>query len=165
MKTDYLGRTCNFCLANPPNNAPLQMEVHVRNRLQLPTSQTRKLVSALFKYSNVLICNQVAVICGAEGVAAEVDESAAKTKTKTGSVTLFPNPVLNMLHIHFDALPVGEYQISLTDINGRKVFNKTSVYNNGKSSADIDMSSFIPGVYMLVIKKNGVVFEQKIMKQ
>src|SRR5258705_8709824 len=112
MKTDYFGRTCNFCLANPPNNVPLQMEVHVRNRLQLPTSQTRKLVSALFKYSNVLICNQAAVICGAAAVAADEAEESVVT-AKTGSVTLFPNPVVNILHVQFNALPIGEYQISL----------------------------------------------------
>lgn len=150
MKTDYFGRTCNFCTAYPPNNAPLQMEVHPRNRLQQPTAQTRRLVSAAFKYSNILICNQAVIICGAAVAATSAE--AATTLEKTGVAKLFPNPVINVLHVQFNTPPAGEYNLSLTDINGRTILQKNNVHNNGKSFTDIDMSSFAPGIYMLTIK-------------
>jgi hypothetical protein len=163
MKTDYFGRTCNFCAAYPPNNAPLQMEVHPRNRLQQPTAQTKKLVSAVFKYSNILICNQAVIICGAAVAATSAE--AATTVEKTGVAKLFPNPVINVLHVQFNTLPAGEYNLSLTDINGKTILQRNNVHNNGKSSADIDMSSFAPGIYMLTIKKDDVRVEQKVIKQ
>lgn len=162
MKTDYIGRTCNFCAANPPNNAPLQMEKHPRNWLQQPTAQTRKLVSAAFKYSNILICNQAVIACFA--VAANNEEAAAANE-KAGIAKFYPNPVINVLHVQFNTLPAGEYSLTLTDINGRIILRKNNIHNSGKSSADIDMSSFAPGIYMLTIKKDGVQVEQKIVKQ
>lgn len=168
MKTDYIGRTCNFCSAIPPANIPLQMEIHPRQWFFQQTGQARQLVAQLFGYQNKLICNQPVVICAAPAITeaeSEESEASAVPLVKAGSVKVFPNPVKNTVHVQLSSLPAGSYQISVANTAGRIVLQRNYIYNSGSLFTDLDISSFTPGIYILTVKQGELILQQKIMKE
>ena len=64
-------------------------------------------------------------------------------------VSVYPNPVTNMLHVYLHGLADNKVYLRLTDINGRTVY-LNSVYSGG-SSTDIDMTKLAADVYLLFI--------------
>ena len=76
-------------------------------------------------------------------------------------VELFPNPVLNNLHVLLHAVS-GKTTIDIFDLNGKKVKTiSTSSY-----STLIDMFSFSKGIYLIRISnKDQVIHQAKIIKQ
>lgn len=167
MKINYIGQTCNFCGANPPNTFAIQQEVHQRQWLQLQTGQNIPLVPTVFKYANTLICNVPVIACKAAAVAASTveEEDASVATAKAGTLNVFPNPATNLLHVQFNALPSGTYQLTIANMEGRVILQKNNVTNSGRSFADIDISSVASGVYLLTVKKGSLVFKQKVVKQ
>ena len=100
MKTDYSGRTCNFCGVIPPRNIIPNLIPQQRNRMQVQTGQQRKLVWQQFKYSDKVICNVPVIACPSPALTAVAeDESEAKSieTVKAGTVKIFPNPVANVI--------------------------------------------------------------------
>jgi beta-glucanase (GH16 family) len=69
----------------------------------------------------------------------------------------YPNPVENILHLQ---LSEDKNQIILTDILGRKLMEKEV-----KSTHNIDMSSFKPGIYFLKVKNAFETQNIKIIKE
>ena len=166
MKSDYLGRTCNFCASNAPFDLPLQMQVFQRQWLQVQTGQPRQLIAALYKYNNILICNVPAVACAvATTVTAEEETEAVAATVKPASIALYPNPAVNTVKVQFNALPAGEYQIALTNMSGRTVMQKNNVYTSGSSFTDLDISAITPGIYMLTVRRGTLILQQKLVKQ
>ena len=166
MKTDYMGRTCNFCGSNAPFDLLLQMQVIQRQWLQVQTGQPRQLIAALFKYNNILIGNVPVVACAVGTAVSDVEKTeAVATTVKVAGIALYPNPAVNTVKVQFNALPVGEYQIALTNMEGRTVLQKNNVYTSGSSFTNVDVSAIAPGIYMLTVRRGTVVMQQKLVKQ
>ncbi len=64
------------------------------------------------------------------------------------SVEIFPNPVQNILHIRTENNDT--YQLTLTDILGRTVFNQTAL----NTTFDISTGELAKGIYLLQIKSD-----------
>jgi hypothetical protein len=85
--------------------------------------------------------------------------------TNDKSLIISPNPVINTLHVQLNSLPTGDYQITVTDMTGKLVLQKDKVHNSSKLTTDLDFSSLASGVYLLTIKKDELVLQQKVVKQ
>jgi len=73
--------------------------------------------------------------------------------------TIYPNPVMNEFRI--DMENTGNTSLILRDINGRMVMNKE--YRNSNES--VDVSSLVPGNYILTLINNGTVYQSLIQKK
>lgn len=81
---------------------------------------------------------------------------AAIAEIQHRTVQIYPNPVKNILNIDSENDIV---RIVLTDINGKKLFEKQNVKS-------LDMSAYVAGTYLLTVTfSNGETVAEKIMKK
>ena len=80
--------------------------------------------------------------------------------TNTTQVIAYPNPTMNLLTIKVPSNVVIE-DIRMTTTNGMTLLNQTPRSNN----AQVDMSQFSQGTYLLHIKTNKGTETQKVIKQ
>lgn len=81
------------------------------------------------------------------------------------NLTVFPNPVTNVLNIRLNAnIQVSELQIEIYSITGQRVYNNVSEYSQNVS---IDLSFLNSGLYLMNIvdPERGIVVTKKIAKQ
>ncbi|WP_353779462.1 T9SS type A sorting domain-containing protein [Winogradskyella sp. 3972H.M.0a.05] len=68
---------------------------------------------------------------------------------QTESISVFPNPTVNLLQVKFKLQEASNYQVQLYDVNGKQIFNLKPV-----SQGDItrmNISHLSSGMYVLVI--------------
>ncbi|WP_158286371.1 T9SS type A sorting domain-containing protein [Chitinophaga sp. S165] len=91
---------------------------------------------------------------------------ATTTKANPSAVVrLFPNPVMDNVSVQFDNLnAANNTSIQLMDMNGGVVKTiQLGKVNNGNQS--IDVSTLVPGTYVVLIQNGNKVVRQKIIKQ
>jgi aminopeptidase YwaD len=76
-------------------------------------------------------------------------------------VSFFPNPTKEFINIDKGSLTESAYQISLIDINGKTVLEKS--IQNPNQLEQINTSSFNKGIYLAVLKTNGKQINKKIV--
>jgi hypothetical protein len=81
--------------------------------------------------------------------------TAVNAQPETGSVKIYPNPVLNKAIIYF-----GDDQLAKTEMVIQNTYGKTYVLRNlkqsGKNAVEIDLSGFSSGVYFIRVElKSG----------
>lgn len=79
------------------------------------------------------------------------------------NVSIYPNPVSNLLTVNFEALQGSEMLMQLTDLSGKVVmtFEKEKL-NKGISEKQIDISGLPVGSYILSLEMNGTLVTEKI---
>jgi hypothetical protein len=168
MKTDLTTRTCLFTPKTPNYIVP-PIALYTLPRIS-PYAGVRTAIRwATYAYSNKFICSTACPTPAATTSTASPNEQSPVAEltgqgVTGGSIKVAPNPVTNTLRVQFHSLPAGEYQVSLMDIEGKLVLLKTKVYNNGSSLAHLDVSSFVPGVYLLHVSKGTLILKEKIVK-
>lgn len=78
--------------------------------------------------------------------------------TKTNQIKVYPNPTNDILNIKFDY--VGKVKISLTDLNGRNVFNSNEEFN---METTIKLPSLAKGLYILNVENDTIKHAEKII--
>lgn len=82
-----------------------------------------------------------------------VSNSEESTSTG-GTVRVMPNPVSSWLNIEFDLEKEMNMHLQLFDLSGKLIENEHVIMQKG--SAEMDFSTFSPGIYMLhVISEDG----------
>lgn len=162
MKLDFLGRTCKFCGNNPPNNVNIQMQVFTRQWQQWQDGIQKQLIPTVFKYDNKQICNDAVIACPAPPAAPSAAKSIIAAEK---GIKIYPNPVNNILHLQFNAIPAGEYIITLANMDGKIILQKNNTISGNTSFTDIDMSKTARGVYLLTLKRGDYTLQQKVVKQ
>lgn len=77
-------------------------------------------------------------------------------------LNLYPNPVKHSFTLSFSETPEQQITLSIYDING-KLISETTITND---QSQIDVSSFVPGVYLVGIKaEDEIIFSEKIIIQ
>lgn len=76
------------------------------------------------------------------------------------AIFLYPNPVVNCLHINFDAEISGDVDVKMTDALGRIVYQNLESSRNFRS---IDTSRLNGGVYFLSFRAGKQTFTKKIL--
>ena len=77
------------------------------------------------------------------------------------SISIFPNPAAKNITIEIPNI-TANYIVSIENTQGQEVLNK---HINFATSHSIDVSSLSNGVYMMIIKSNGVTKYQKLIIQ
>ncbi|RAR72630.1 zinc-dependent metalloprotease [Flavobacterium aciduliphilum] len=76
--------------------------------------------------------------------------------------SLYPNPSHGSFNVKFDSTSEKDITVSIFDIRGREVFNK-SYQNNGVFDQDINLSQVESGVYMVNIVDGGKKMVKKLV--
>ena len=80
----------------------------------------------------------------------KVSTVSAPVVATNNSIEIFPNPVVNRnYNVQFGKLPVGNYTIEISDMNGRKVSSKTVAINGAQSLKMSLPASTNTGLYMV----------------
>lgn len=81
------------------------------------------------------------------------------------SISIFPNPVVNVLQVKFKNQSAEDYLVHLYDVNGKQIFNLRPVIQG--QITQVNISHLSHGMYMLVVKGKTSNYNKsfKILKQ
>lgn len=79
-----------------------------------------------------------------------------------GTLNLYPNPTNGKINLTLDIPQAGEYNLSVYNIMGQKVYS-TTLSVSGHYSASFDLSQYGSGVYLFTINGQGQTIEKKIV--
>ena len=89
-----------------------------------------------------------------------VDDTLTVTDFEKGFV-IYPNPTSDFIHIKNNTLNLEDVTLSLTDINGRILYNQNAISLG--SDFTIPVNGFSRGLYVLTIKSGNNQKNQKII--
>lgn len=70
-------------------------------------------------------------------------------------IKAFPNPAENNLNVVLSSKTESTYQLTLSTLNGQKVFSNSQTVQKGLTYASIDIREFQNGFYLLTLAKDG----------
>jgi hypothetical protein len=78
---------------------------------------------------------------------------------------VYPNPTTGQITVEFTSEMGGAYNLTVTDMSGRSIFNQDVTATSGKNEQRIDLSQANPGMYMLYIRDTqGKISVTKVSK-
>jgi len=82
-------------------------------------------------------------------------------------VSIYPNPVTDILHVKLSVAKADQYFITITDLAGRKVHEQKFIVPGTELRGDIDLSRQPAQLYVLAVRnsKNEPVTTQKLVKK
>lgn len=91
--------------------------------------------------------------------------SSGENEKKENAVSLFPNPSDRNIFVHYKSAAEFPAIISVIDVQGKKVFSFNENIRSGNNQLKIDISSYAPGIYALIITGNeNTVLSKKFIK-
>lgn len=83
------------------------------------------------------------------------------------NVSVYPNPVTDVLTVKISSANTEQYEISITDMAGRKVFGEKVVSAGSGIQSTIDLSKQASQLFILTVKnsKNEIMTTQKLVKK
>jgi Secretion system C-terminal sorting domain len=90
----------------------------------------------------------------------------ATAKKALAVIRLFPNPTKDKVSLELVAEKQQTVTVNLTDLGGKRVYQKAVLLNAGLNSADVQMNSFAVGTYVMEVRdENSTVFyKSKVVK-
>ena len=79
-------------------------------------------------------------------------------------ISTYPNPVINVMSLEFDAWEAGELRMDLYDSHGRLLRQSRVEVLEGRQKQKVDMQSFAPGIYILRANYKGLQVNQRVVK-
>ncbi len=79
---------------------------------------------------------------------------AIKNDTHQITISIFPNPVTDLLQVQIPAVRKEEAQISIYDAAGKKVYSKIQKLNEGNNAVSIPVNQLSKGTYTLSFNNN-----------
>jgi hypothetical protein len=80
-------------------------------------------------------------------------------------LTIYPNPTSGNLQVQFKLDRVKNIQIEILDLSGKRVWSKKSQeYYPGENALEVDMKSFLNGIYFLKVISDQEISTFKILK-
>lgn len=96
-----------------------------------------------------------------------VEDHSAITEiqgTTFGKLAISPNPVQSVAHCIFNADQKGEASLSIIDLAGKIVYQRSVFYENGLNTSTLELSSLPQGVYIVVLRSGNYVLQNKLIK-
>ena len=83
------------------------------------------------------------------------------------NVSVYPNPVTDVLNVKINSAITEQYRISITDMAGRKVFEEKVVSGGAGIQTNIDLRKQASQFYILTVRnsRNEIVATQKLVKK
>lgn len=101
------------------------------------------------------------IITGAGGIMPTTDGQVSAEKIALQNLSLYPNPVEDVLNLTGDLNVLDGSKMSIYDLSGKKVIETTFDAN----SDQLNVSKLESGVYILTISKEGVKQDYKFIKK
>jgi len=86
-----------------------------------------------------------------------------KTDVSATNVQIFPNPNNGSFTLTFNFPGNENFDLSVFNAAGMKIFAKTNCYSNGQDKKEIDMGKVPPGIYSLVLENIFIKTVKKII--
>jgi hypothetical protein len=85
-------------------------------------------------------------------------KSSIREKHFSNQFSVFPNPVIDKIHVEFQQSKTGLTDIVLMDACGRivKTFLKNTEVPGGMFNGQFDLNDVAPGLYSVVVQSDGV---------
>ncbi|MCB0654256.1 MAG: PQQ-dependent sugar dehydrogenase [Saprospiraceae bacterium] len=80
------------------------------------------------------------------------------------NLTVSPNPFKDNIHVEVDAKRPGDYQLTVRDLNGKKLFESRESINL-IFEKNISLKNLPAGVYLFSIERNGLEVTKKLTRQ
>ncbi len=79
---------------------------------------------------------------------------------------VYPNPATNIVNINFSATVSAVYELSVYDMEGKRLLSKNASAERGTNNPAIDIHSLPAGIYLLKLRSNNVdLMVEKIVKE
>ena len=72
------------------------------------------------------------------------------------SVITYPNPVSNNLNLQLGNAQPGNYSLFVFDLNGKNMTNETIAVSSPGQTATINTGNWAPGMYQVIVEKDGI---------
>src|SRR5690606_13609723 len=92
------------------------------------------------------------------------DSGASVKKQSFDNLVVYPNPTENILNISADLVSIADANVKIYDISGKLVYENANLFYN-TNAANIDISAFNSGVYLLKLETNETVQTVKVVKK
>lgn len=93
------------------------------------------------------------------------DQPGADKNSVRVAVTVFPNPVRDIINVNFDG-PVKNPIVETFNVNGQKVQAPVTGGDEGSNKMQVDISNAAPGIYVLkIFSGSELLHVQKLIKQ
>lgn len=87
-----------------------------------------------------------------------------RQKSINGSLLVYPNPGANELHLDFSTLEQDWMELRVSDLQGKPVLWLQNIGVLDQSKQVINISTWLSGLYFVVVKGEKGVFTQKFVK-
>lgn len=97
----------------------------------------------------------------------EIGTGISDHRLTDGQISVYPNPVDDILNVDANLLSGGSLQLQLFDLNGKLVSQKQVAINSGKENTNLSLSHFAAGSYILnaVFKTGNEYYHQNFKIQ
>ncbi len=92
-----------------------------------------------------------------------IDEIIADQDLLKEELTLYPNPVYDVVNIEFDIIKQGVVNIQVVDLSGKVVNSLQSSVKKGKNKLSTDLSHLATGTYIMKAVSGNQVFTGKFI--
>lgn len=86
-------------------------------------------------------------------------------KTYQDFVTVYPNPVKDIVYLKVEASKAAEMQLRMTDMTGKQLFDGSISVTKGINTLPIKLQQMTPGIYFIQTELDGSFEVNKIIKQ
>ena len=96
----------------------------------------------------------------------ECDVAAKEAEPLLSQFNVFPNPVSDYAIIRIQPIESGEHTISIFNMQGQNMFrNKFYADKNGLTEIELNnLENYPPGVFMIMVEKDGRIATRKLVK-
>jgi glucose/arabinose dehydrogenase len=77
------------------------------------------------------------------------------------NIRIYPNPFTDALYVEFNEPGHIPAKLSIFDLQGRQVYK----YTISRSNTELDLSSLLPGIYLVHLQSTGISKHEKIVKR
>ena len=101
---------------------------------------------------------------GCEGTAetfeVTIDECVGVEETSEGSISIFPNPVKNILNVKMENIGSSAIELTIINAQGKTALSK-KINTKSASTTKMDVSNLAPGIYFVSIKSDHIQIESR----
>jgi hypothetical protein len=77
--------------------------------------------------------------------------------------TIYPNPAQSQVTISFYSTSSSSYLLTINDITGRKISEITGTSVQGSNEIDLDVSTYVKGVYLISYEEKNIRMIKKLV--
>jgi len=85
--------------------------------------------------------------------------------SSNGLLSVYPNPATNDMTISLSKQVAGKTQLTIFNLEGSKIFDQRVNANEGTENYTLNVSDFLPGLYVLIVRNGDDFYRQELVIQ